>query len=145
MSNKNRFELTKVLKQRQDKFVYYIIGLCVASIGFSLSKTFEDSLDFNHTPLGIALLCWFLSIISGMRWIYLQMGLMQHNLDLSDLINGLYDKTKMNEVQKLDYINSTRDKLQKGGDSCERALNTMIFTFLMGIVSFVFWRVLEMI
>lgn len=39
MEKDMRFEMMKVLKGRQERLIYYIAGLNVAAIGFTVSKT----------------------------------------------------------------------------------------------------------
>lgn len=140
----SRFELMKTLKQRQDKFVYYLLGLNVAAIGFSLSKTFDDKLNDNHLYLGFALLCWFISIMFSMRWIYLQLAFMQHNLDLADWLDGFYDKEKISEKQKSAEILDLKTKLIKGSKVIDQYFQGMIYAFLVGIGDFIIWRIVEM-
>jgi len=44
-------DLQKQFRDKQEKYVYYLIALCVASIGFSITKTSGESLKWIQIPL----------------------------------------------------------------------------------------------
>ena len=52
-------EIQKQFRQQQEKYVYYVIALCVAVIAFSIHKTTGKSLAWSQIPLAIAVLFWF--------------------------------------------------------------------------------------
>jgi|GEM_PF-2475782 len=41
-------------REAQTKFSYYLIALCVASIGFSVSKSMGDGLSYYKIPFGLS-------------------------------------------------------------------------------------------
>lgn len=140
----NRFEMMKTLKGRQDKFIYYIAGLNVASIGFTLSKTFEITPNRNYDIfLALAVLCWVISTTASFRWIYIQFRTMETNLEITDLMDGFYDKSKYNEAQRKDLLLKSKSRLLKDASKCQIAINVTILFFIIGIVSFVIWRVFD--
>ena len=68
-NDKNRFfnsqnEIIQNYSQKQEKYVYYLIALCVTAIGFSVQLTTGTELNYFHIPLGLALIflvrCYFL-------------------------------------------------------------------------------------
>lgn len=134
----------RTLKGRQDKFIYYIAGLNVASIGFTLSKTFEITPNRIYDIfLAIAILCWVISTTTSFRWIYLQFRTMETNLEISDLGDGFYDKRKYNEEQAKELLSKSKARLLKDAAKCSRAINLTILFFIAGMISFVFWRVFD--
>lgn len=144
MSQDMRFEMMKTLKGRQDKFIYYIAGLNVACIGFTLSKTFEITPNRIHDIfLAIALLCWVISTTASFRWIYLQFRTMETNLEITDLGDGFYDKSKYNEAQAKELLLKSKERLLKDAMKCSRAIILTILFFISGMISFVFWRVFD--
>lgn len=139
-----RFEMMKVLKGRQDRFIYYIAGLNVAAIGFTVSKTF----DFvpNHGRdilLGLALILWFISTITSFRWIIIQFRTMERNLEIKGVSDGYFDKEKIDKTNKKTLTEVHRRKLEEDGLRSEKALKATVMLFLSGIVVFIFWRVLD--
>ena len=144
MSGDNRFEMMKTLKGRQDKFIYYIAGLNVASIGFTLSKTFEITPNRScDLFLAGALLGWVISTTASFRWIYLQFRTMETNMEILDVMDGFYDKSKYDETQKKELLSKSKSRLIKDGVNCRKAINVTILFFIVGIVSFVLWRVFD--
>src|SRR5690554_2820034 len=143
MEKDMRFEMMKVLKGRQDRLIYYIAGLNVAAIGFTLSKTFDIPLNqWIDIFLAIALICWIVSTSASFRWIFTQFRVMESNLEVKDLIDGSYDKSKISETDKNNRIEKTILQLGKDASRCERAIKTMFIFFITGIVSFIGWRLL---
>jgi hypothetical protein len=144
MGDDKRFEMMKTLKGRQDKFIYYIVGLNVASIGFTLSKTFEITPNRTYDIfLALALLCWVISTTASFRWIYIQFRTMETNIDLGDLIDGFYDKDKYNDAQRKELFLKSKSRLLKDASKCRWAINVTILFFIIGIILFVIWRIFD--
>lgn len=139
MGQDMRFEMMKVLKGRQDRMIYYIAGLNVASIGFTLSKTFDIIPDEYDIALGLALLFWIISIIASFRWIFIQFRTMEINL----AIKTIKDDKMISEINKRNHINKSMQQLVDDNKSAEKAISRTLFFFIAGVVSFVFWRFLE--
>ena len=51
-------ELLNIFRQQQEKYVYYLIALCVTSIGFSVYKTSGVPIKGIQIPLAVAVLSW---------------------------------------------------------------------------------------
>lgn len=66
---KEQLELHKEFREKQEKYAYYFVALCVASIGFSITQTTGQSLKWIQLPLGISVLSWGISIFCGLRYI----------------------------------------------------------------------------
>jgi hypothetical protein len=43
-------DLFKLHKDKQEKYIYYLIALAVAALGFSISKTFDTTLKWTQIP-----------------------------------------------------------------------------------------------
>ena len=145
MKEDQRFELMKTLKGRQDKFIYYIAGLNVASIGYSLSKTFEIQPNrLFDVFLGIAFFGWVISITASFRWIYIQFRTMETNLEITDLMDGFYDKGKYSDLEINELKIKSKSQLLKDASKCEVAINLTIIFFIVGMISFLLWRVIDL-
>lgn len=146
MSDDNRFQLIKTYKERQDRFIYYITSLNVASIGFTVSKSYEIIPNHSHDLiLGGAIFAWVVSTVASFRWMYIQNRIMETNLEMYDLSKGNYTSKKMDEVSKLNRINDCKILLEKDNAKCEKAINFTIRFFIIGMVTFLFWRVQDII
>lgn len=141
MSTKETFELSKVLYDSQVKFMYYVIGLNVAAIGFTIAKTFDKSpQELYHIFLGLALLSWFLSIIFAFKWIFIQFRSMEKKMDrIGILKNKLYQiKTEVNHPLK---VNDFTYELKLLSKKAERTIAITFTLFVFGIIFFTLWRI----
>lgn len=103
-----QIDLQKQFREKQEKYVYYIIALCVAAIGFSVTKTSGDILRWSQLPLGIAVLCWGLSIYCGLKFIaYVLSNLFANNAYL-DVLSGRHPQVGVNpDMQEAASVAST--------------------------------------
>ena len=62
-----QLEIQNQFRNQQEKYTYYLIGLCVAAIGYSVNMTIGQELHYSQIPLGIALLCWGISCYCGLE------------------------------------------------------------------------------
>lgn len=146
MSEDKRFEMMKTLKERQDKFIYYIAGINIAAIGFSLSKiTDSGKISVNYIFLGIALIGWLVSTALSFSWVLAQFRTMECNMEILDLIKGHYDKSVISENEKKRRISDNYLRIQKDAIRCERDLKGMMLMFIIGIVFYMMWQLLIMI
>lgn len=146
MSEDKRFQLMKTYKERQDKFIYYITGINVAAIGFTLSKTFDIVLKEKYDLiLFAAVFCWVISTLASLRWIYIQTRIMEMNLDVYDLRHGYFDKSKISEIIKIERITQCKLQLTRDISKCVKAINATILFFVFGMLAFVLWRVVDMV
>ena len=144
MKQDMRFEMMSILKGRQDRFIYYILGLNVASIGFTISKTYEMTPNRIYDVfLALAFLGWFVSTIFSIRWIYIQFRTMQTNLDIVDLGDGFYDKTKYDETEAKELLKQSKSSLLNDATKCETAIKVTLFFFIGGMIFFLLWRIFD--
>ena len=64
-----KFEIYRSLSQLQEKFVFYLIALNVAAIGFAVFLTLDKPLVITQIPLGLAVISWGLSIWCGTNYL----------------------------------------------------------------------------
>jgi hypothetical protein len=142
MGEDKRFDMMKTFKERQDKFMYYLIGLNVALIGFSISKSFEIKIKaFQSIFFGIAIFCWSVSIAIAFSWILNQFRSMVKNMDSLDLINGHYDKNQISEIEKNKQLNTNYKELMNISKKGESKMKSTLFCFLGGVVFYMLWGV----
>jgi len=46
-------DITKLFREQQQKYVYYLVALCVTAIGFAVLKTFDLPLRQSQISLGL--------------------------------------------------------------------------------------------
>jgi uncharacterized membrane protein len=122
-------ELRASINQKRDKFIYYVIGITVSAIGFSVYKTQNQALSILQLPLGIAILFWLSSIHFGFRYIQLELR--------SIIINH-------SEIEDEAGAKKNDSKRKKLNDSITTKFTLMTYSFYFGIISFLIWRLIEM-
>lgn len=85
---KEQEEIRTQYRQQQEKYIYYIIALCVAAIGFSVHKTIGLPLKWTQVPLGIAVLSWGMSIYYGLRFLRGGLNILYDNHNYYEIIQG---------------------------------------------------------
>ena len=150
MSEITRHDIIKMFRERQDKFVYYLMGLNVAALGFTLSKTYElKHFSFNDSFLAFALIGWLLSLINAFRWIQMQFNGMRLDMHEYDISAGVVETWFEDGVPPEGYKEELFMQLQKEKNSkaetAKKDYKRMLLLFLGGIIMFIFWRVLEIL
>jgi len=148
MGEPTRHDIIVKYRDRREKFIYYLMGLDVAAIGFTLSKTYEiRHLQLNHIFLGIALFAWLLSILNAFRWLLTEFQGMQFDMHQYDINNGVVETWFKDGIAPEGYKEMLIEKLQKEmqikSDRADRDYKRMLFLFMTGIVFFIMWRVLD--
>jgi len=137
-------EIQKQLRESQNKFVYYILALNIASIGFSLSRTMDQMLNDTHIPLGLAIVLWGLSIYCAFSFVKVfQSGLMANNAYF-DVIRG-----NVKDIEPSDRVKETAKEVtaiegDKISARSSKNYRWMQYFFYLGIVSFVVWQLIHM-
>lgn len=150
MSEITRHDIIKIFRERQDKFVYYLMGLNVAALGFTLSKTYEmKHFSLNDSFLAFALIGWLLSLINAFRWIQMQFNGMRLDMHEYDISAGVVETWFEDGAPPEGYKEALFAKLQEEksakAETAEKDYKRMLLLFLGGIVMFILWRVLEIL
>lgn len=137
-------ELISRFSNKQDKFVYYIIALCVAAIGFAIHRTSEASLSCFHIPLGISVLSWSISIYFGFGFIKKDLDYIFTNNQLLEMQQGR-DEIAKNHPEKMEIGQKVLRKiLNEKSDKMSKVFKKQEITFFFGIISFIVWHLLMM-
>lgn len=131
-------------REGQKKFRYYIIALCVAAIGFSITETSEEPVKLAQIPLAIAIISWSLSIFFGLKSAKLALSaLFKNNLYFDveagrDSVAGTVEwKQEVAKKAIIKNINKMSNESMSLSTFQERA-------FYLGVISFLIWHVLRM-
>lgn len=83
-------EILKQFRQQQEKYVYYIVALCVTSIGFSVIKTSGQTIKWSQIPLAIAVISWSISVYCGLTFLRYVISTLYANKVYLDILQGLH-------------------------------------------------------
>ena len=140
----DKVEIKKEHRSQTSKFVYYIIALCVAAIGFSIVQTSGQSLDYSHIPLGIALLLWSISIYIGFAFVKSRLNLLYANNLYLDILEGNVDDFNKSRAHQEYAAELTMKDISTTNKKYEKHLYIQEILFYFGVISFVVWHIVEM-
>ncbi|EDM46811.1 hypothetical protein [Marinobacter algicola] len=60
-------ELSKQFKASQERYVYFVLAASASAIGFAMTQSKTEPLNYFHAPLGLAIFLWAVSFVSGLK------------------------------------------------------------------------------
>ena len=139
-----QIELFKVHRQQQEKLVYYIVALCVTSIGFSIYQTTGHSLKWIQVPLALAVLSWGLSIYCGLRFLKYALSILYANNALFNICQGIEPGVGNHPHQIKAASSGVEEAIKQSAETSNKLFKWQERLFYSGIVLFLFWHLLEM-
>ena len=137
-------EIVKQFRQQQEKYAYYIIALCAAAIGFSVTKTSGQPLRWVQIPLGLAVFSWALSMYSGLKFLSYVISSLYTNNEYFEILKG-NDPKVGNHPER---INAAASGIMQAMEiNSNRANSYAVWQnrlFYFGMMTFIIWHVLEM-
>jgi len=137
-------DLNKQYREKQEKYIYYIIALSVTSIGFSIYKTTGVAFNWFQISLAAAVISWGISIYSDLTFIKYVVSNMYSNSEYMTILKGIHSETGYNS----DKIKAATTEIRQAMDSNAMAANKYFMyqerLFYLGIISFILWHILEM-
>ncbi len=142
--NEIKFKIQQEFRDKQEKYVYYLIALSVSAVGFSIYKTENHSLTCSLVPLGLAVLSWSISIFCGLKFLKYTISNLYANNVYYEIIEGKHPD-----------IGNTPDYIKAGVAGFKEAMEINIKTmeiyfkiqgylFYIGILLFIVWHIIEM-
>ncbi len=99
-----KIELYKQHAQKQENYTYYLIALSVAAIGYAVHQTHGEGFVWSMVPLGLAVLCWAMSVTLGLRYLKTVIALIYKNMQQFIVAEG-NDELAGNEPVKMNIGN----------------------------------------
>ena len=137
-------EIKREHRSQTTKFVYYLIALCVAAIGFSITQTSGEGLSHTHIPLGIALLFWCLSIYFGFSFVKSRISLLYNNNLYLDILEGNIDDFNQSKAHQEYAAQLAMNDIERINKKYEKHLFIQELSFYFGVISFIVWHIIEM-
>jgi hypothetical protein len=139
-----QLEIQRQYSRQLEKYIYYLIALCVTAIGFSVHITIGLPLSYSQIPLGIAVLSWALSVFCGLRQISLGLNILYLNNAFFDIIQGFSEisgshpeKIEIGKKALTNFMSKDYRKASKFGKWQDRL-------FFLGMILFIIWHLVEM-
>lgn len=120
----------------QNQFLYFIIGLDVAAIAFSLSKIEANEFSWPLLFAASSLLAWLISAWMGIRFTQTKMGGLIQEMQALDITE---DET--NIIQREKKLAQLTNEAEKGKTKMQRQFDTMYYLFFGGVLCFICFEV----
>lgn len=146
MSNdyQSHLEIQKQHRESQSKFIYYIIALSVASIGFSINITIGQTLNVFHLFLGLAILFWVFSVFCGFQFLKIYLDILAINNEYFNIVRGISDEKKPTEFIKEEAKKITTELANNKNKKASRNSDLQQYFFFFGIIMFLIWHIIQM-
>ncbi|MFT3679712.1 MAG: hypothetical protein QM791_05540 [Ferruginibacter sp.] len=138
----------KEIKNKQheglSKFIYYKIAVCAAAIAFSVNICIKLKLEYPQIPIGIAVLCWALSIFFGFKFLETSSSMLELNSAFFDVLTGRHSEVG-NIPEKIEINAKAIEKL-----IYKKAYQTGTFSIIqtrliyIGGIFFIIWAIIQM-
>jgi hypothetical protein len=137
-------ELINSFRQYQEKYTYYLIALCVTSIGFSVFKTTGIGLKLSQIPLGLAVLSWGISIYCGLTFLKYIMSNLYANTTYLEILGGR-NKEVGNHPEMINAAAGGIMGAMESNNNIARKLSRwQNGLFYLGMALFLLWHLIEM-
>lgn len=136
IQNEHRSQLTK--------YRYYIIGLSVTSIGFSVYQTTGQNISIFHIPLAFAIVSWGISIYLGLRYIHYYLKILFADNSLFNIKAGHHEIAGTDPIKIHDTIDIVFEAINVDKRTMAKIGNWQVRTFYSGAMLFIIWHVITM-
>lgn len=139
-----QLNIQQEFREKQEKYVYYLIAISVLAIGFSIYKTENQSLSLSKIPLGLAVLSWSISIFLGLKFLKYVISSLYANNSYFDLIKGRHPSVGLRTELITAGVEGLREAMQINEGRMKKCFSWQGYLFYSGILLFIVWHILEM-
>jgi hypothetical protein len=139
-----RLELQKQFRQKQEKYVYYVIALSVASIGFIVNQTKGETLNFYQIPAGLAILSWTYSVYCGLNFMKYIISTLFANDSYLAILEGNHPDAGKDSIKQELAAKGTMEAIKFNSKKAMKLFKSQNLFFIVGMILFLIWHVLEM-
>jgi len=126
------------------RFGYFMMALSASSIAFAIQKTLDRSLEPILIPLGVAVLSWGFSLFFGLKNRRADNSTLNSNIDLLTLESGEHPGTPADPQERKVIIKMVTDTMNEYAGLSATYSQLQFRLFILGVISFIGWHVLEM-
>jgi hypothetical protein len=129
------FQNSKLRIELRERFIYYVIALCVGSTGFAVAFTISQKFSYLLILVWAAMICWMICAFIGLRLlIMLQSKLIKESegMNLSLPPKGS-EYPLIHEEQKMELIKRIKEISAKISEEHSLQLGFMMFGFILFI------------
>lgn len=128
ITTEQRLELRKQHREMQAKFVYFILAINAAAIGYTVTISKGNDIHWTYLFLTVAIILWGLSFLFGTIFLMLMIA---HQGTNQALLEHITDSQKEKYEKNIKQYNILAPKF----------LQLMLYATLGGFILFVIWHV----
>lgn len=145
MSEDIETKLGTEFKASQQKYTYFLLAGAASAIGFAMTQSKVEPLNYTHAPLGVAVGLWAISFVSGLRFLENAITLTHHNWNILAFKRELLRTEEINKPEIMAGFMKVADK------SIGKIQSRMIhygelqsWCLLLGGLAYIAWHVSRM-
>jgi hypothetical protein len=143
MSDEDLREIYRNLQNSQDKYVYFILAVTTASIGFTITQTQNITFKPSLILLGIGILCWGFSFFFGCRNREYCNSTLYANYELLKVQKGDHPELGNHPQMIQAASEGIKQAIQDNSDKMNNLVRLQMKTFIMGALFYLVWHILE--
>lgn len=144
MSDENRREVYRALRDAQNQYVYFLLAAAGGAIAFAVTQTREEALNWHHLLLGCAALAWGLSFYCGCRNLAYVSASLYANAELLRVEAGDHPETGRNPQRVAAASQGIRKALLTNSGRANRYGHWQFRLIITGGVLYLAWHVWHM-
>ncbi|MGD9554440.1 MAG: hypothetical protein AB7D96_03120 [Arcobacteraceae bacterium] len=146
MASENlELELQKQFKASQEKYIYFLLAAAASAIGFAMTQSKVEPLEWIHIPLGLSIVFWALSFISGLRFIEYSISFTFQN---QNYLAFKREIKSYSEIEAVKLLNEFKTQLSKTTEKQQNKMkfysSTQSISLLLGALSYIVWHIFRM-
>lgn len=146
MASENlELELQKQFKASQEKYIYFLLAAAASAIGFAMTQSKVEPLEWIHIPLGLSIVFWALSFISGLRFIEYSISFTFQN---QNYLAFKREIKSYSEIEAVMLLNEFKTQLSKTTEKQQNKMkfysSTQSISLLLGALSYIVWHIVRM-
>ena len=137
-------EVWKLFRTQQEKYVYYLLSLSVAAIGFAVTQTNSDELKLTHIILLFAAILWLISIYNGLKWVKWSLSTLNANFEMLRVKSGYFVEILPTPSHTQAAVGGIKQAIDSNSKVIRKSFNIQSNTFYWGVGIFILWHLVEM-
>lgn len=145
MAENLELELSKQFKASQERYVYFLLAAAASAIGFAMTQSKVEPLEWMHLPLGISVFLWSLSFFAGLRFVEYSSSVTFQNQNYLAFKRELKSLPETRAAELFVEFKSRLDKtVEKQIGKMKLYGNMQSICLLVGALLYILWHILRM-
>jgi hypothetical protein len=144
MPTETQRDLYRILRDAQDKYVYFLLTAAGAAIALAVNSTQGATMQWSQLPLGAAVLCWALSFYFGCRQIAYVNSTLYSNAEMLRIQAGEHPLTGQHPGMIEAASAGIRQAMESNAERISLLGNLQFRLLVGGGVLYVVWHVVGM-